>query len=193
MGGIFRHNSFGMMLGLALVLGACGGSTTGSDAGVQDAMASDSALADGQPDAGVADGALQDGGSGADAGGDAASTCIPAATPGPSSHNAGQECLACHANMSGNRRFTVAGTVYASASGGTGVGGATVRLVPASGSPIDIVTGTNGNFFTTQTVSFPVTVLVSKCPDTAPMVQQVTQGGCNASGCHGQGNRIHLP
>jgi hypothetical protein len=87
--------------------------------------------------------------------------------------------------------MTLGGTVYASASGGSGVSGATVTVTDKNGTKITMVTGSLGNFYSNAAVTFPATVEVSKCPDTATMTTTITQGGCNS--CHGSSMRIHLP
>jgi hypothetical protein len=53
------------------------------------------------------------------------------------------------------------------------------------------VTGSSGNFYATTAVAFPVSVSVSKCPDTVSMTSKPTTGDCNS--CHGSSMRIHLP
>jgi len=87
--------------------------------------------------------------------------------------------------------MTIAGTVYSAATGGSGVSGATVTVTPASGSPIKMVTGSTGNFYSNTAITFPATVQVSKCPDTATMPTTITSSDCNS--CHDSTTRIHLP
>jgi hypothetical protein len=70
----------------------------------------------------------------------------------------------------------------------------------AAGRTFDIVSQTNGNFYTSNAVQFPVTIVASECqlsptPQVMMMALQNGDAGCNKSGCHtstGQG-RIHLP
>jgi len=109
-------------------------------------------------------------------------------------HNAGTACLNCHGPGGGAPLWTLAGTLYASAGGGTAVAGATITVTDANGATFDMVSALNGNFWTTQTVAFPVTVVASKCPDTVPMISTLTSGDCNS--CHtgsGSPGRVHLP
>ena len=108
--------------------------------------------------------------------------------------NTGRACLPCHAQ--GGSAYTkqampIAGTVYSTATGGSGVSGATVTVTPASGSPIKMVTGNTGNFHSNSTITFPATVQISKCPDTVTMPNTITSGDCNS--CHNSSMRIHLP
>jgi hypothetical protein len=115
---------------------------------------------------------------------------------GSGHHNPGQNCMSsCH-----NHGFTLAGTLYSSATGGTAVAGASITVKDSTGAMFDIVTQSNGNFYTSQSVHFPVTVYASEC-QISQMSQVMTdsiatgQGGCSMTGCHttsAQG-RIHLP
>ena len=96
--------------------------------------------------------------------------------------------------------FSLAGTMYSSASGGTAVAGATITVKDAAGHTFDMVTMTNGNFYTSTPVQFPVTVVASDCqlsPNPQPMTAalQSADAGCNKSGCHVSGaqGHIHLP
>jgi hypothetical protein len=178
-----RHVVGLLVVSLAAWLVACGDSTQplpSYDAAADVSVAEDGAGAlDGSHDVTAADvGPAYD----------AAPGCLPAATPGSSSHRAGQDCTSgCHSDWS------IGGTVYRSASGGGGVSGATVRITGANSQVIDLVTGPEGNFHTAAQVSFPAQVEVSRCPDRALMSATISTGGCNASGCHPSGSRVHLP
>ena len=124
---------------------------------------------------------------------DASNGCITKQTsPGDGHHNAGMDCMdGCH-----NHGFTLAGTVFNAVNGSTAVVGATVQVIDANNQTIDIVTQNNGNFYTSTAVKFPVTVLATSCPNIQPMAATVSGTsvvGCNQSGCHTSGNRIHLP
>jgi hypothetical protein len=127
------------------------------------------------------------GSTGGDGGG--GTNCIdPAASAGDGHHNAGQDCISCHQSVSG-ANWTVAGTVYKS---GSGVSGVTIVITDANGQTIQLVSCDNGNFYTDQNVAFPVNVRASSCPADTSMVSTAAQGSCNATGCHANGNRIHL-
>lgn len=116
--------------------------------------------------------------------------CVPAATPpGSGHHNAGQACIACHAG-NGGPDFTLAGTLY---NGATALAGATITVVDANGATTDLVTMSNGNFYTSAALAFPVHVVASRCPDTTPMNGAVAAGDCNSCHVAGQQGRIHLP
>ena len=125
-----------------------------------------------------------DGATAQEAGGDGPA-CIPAPAPGPSAHNVGQDCLSCHPT------FGAAGSIYSDAAGTQTLGAVTVRILDHDGVTHDSVTCGCGNFIVRDTVAFPATLFVSKCPDTAVMVGEITYGGCNS--CHAAGNRVHLP
>lgn len=125
------------------------------------------------------------------AGHDLAAACIPPGAPPTSGHhNPGEGCLGCH--QGGNApRWTLAGTLYTKASGGATLSGATIEAVDAQGQVIRIVTSTNGNFYTGQAITFPVTVRASACPSSVAMVDPPNDGNCNS--CHDAAMRIHLP
>ncbi len=120
--------------------------------------------------------------------------CLPPAAVAPNgNHNAGLACLSCHTGT-GAPRWTLAGTLYASAAGGTPIGNATIVIVDNNGVEHSLATASNGNFYTNQALAFPVSVKASKCPDEKAMTGKPAVGDCN--GCHtanaAQG-RIHLP
>lgn len=118
---------------------------------------------------------------------------VAAGTLSNGHHNPGQDCLnGCH-----NHGFSLAGTLYTTAGGGTAVQGGSVTVVDANGQTFDVVSQQNGNFYTTKPVTFPVKVTASLCPDIKPMSGSIASGsgGCNKSGCHtvaGAG-RVHVP
>ena len=123
---------------------------------------------------------------------DLAAACIQTATPPDDGHhNAGQACLGCH-DGNGGPRFTVAGTLYGAASGGGALAGATIEIIDAKGTTARIVTSSNGNFYTAQALTAPLTTRASGCPNDTPMQSKAT-GDCNASGCHTSAMRIRLP
>ncbi|HTR50877.1 MAG TPA: hypothetical protein VMJ10_09235 [Kofleriaceae bacterium] len=171
---------------LLVVLAACTGDLSWSSSGPL-------------PDGGASSGGGGGGGGGAvgpDAGtvaGDGGNGCIAMqASPGNGHHNPGMDCMdGCH-----NHGFTVAGTLFGAVNSTTPVVGATIQVIDANKQTIDIVTQTNGNFYTSTQVAFPLTVLATSCPNIQPMAASVTGTttvGCNATGCHVAGNRIHLP
>ncbi len=118
---------------------------------------------------------------------------VPASQVGDGHHNPGTDCMnGCH-----NHGFTVAGTLFNGINSGTPVVGATIRVKDANNVTTDIVTQLNGNFYISTAVTAPLTVLATSCPNIQAMTATVsTTGGivgCNQTGCHVSGNRIHLP
>ena len=113
--------------------------------------------------------------------------------PGNGHHNAGQDCQqGCH-----NHGFSFSGTLYTSAAGTTIASGATITAIDANGAVIEVVSQTNGNFYATTPVTFPIAIYASSCPTVQHMSATVVagDGGCNKTGCHtaaGTG-RVHLP
>lgn len=104
-------------------------------------------------------------------------------------HNPGQDCLnACH-----NHGFTLAGTLY-DAGGTTALAGGSITVKDANGATFDMVAQSNGNFFTSQTIAFPISVYASECPTSTPMTATIAanNGGCNKNGCHATGAQGHI-
>lgn len=108
-------------------------------------------------------------------------------------HNAGLACLGCHTGTDAAPRWTVAGTLFSSASGGAPTAGATVTITDANDVQLRLVTASNGNFYTGQALQMPLRVQASKCPDTRRMSGTPMTGDCNS--CHQAATtgRIHLP
>ena len=119
----------------------------------------------------------------------------PAAQVGDGHHNAGDDCGMCHHQGGSGPPFTYAGTLYASSGGATVVSGAAIHLIDSTGTDVVALSGTNGNFYTTELVTFPALAFASLCPDVVPMIGAVEpgQGSCNAAGCHNSGFRLHVP
>ena len=135
--------------------------------------------------------------------------CIAKAAPViDGHHNAGMACLQCHdGNTAGANKFTAAGTVYdklSLAAGAQGLSGVTIEITDANGTKVSVVTasqGAPGNFWTDQTLVFPLTVRASACPADRPMTETVAAaanvaaggGNCSRTGCHDSGMIIHVP
>jgi hypothetical protein len=104
-------------------------------------------------------------------------------------HNPGLDCQgSCH-----DHGFTLAGTLY-DGTKTNAIAGATILAVDANGKTLQLVSGTNGNFYTSTAVAYPVKVSASMCPNLSAMASTVATAGCNGTACHGgaQG-KIHLP
>ena len=88
----------------------------------------------------------------------------------------GADCLLCHDGRDAPA-FSAAGT--------WGGPGRTVTIADSAGRTVTLVTNEVGNFFTSETLSFPLTVRVGG--ETMP--DPVTYGGCNS--CHGPGGSVN--
>jgi hypothetical protein len=130
-----------------------------------------------------------------DAGTVATGDCDPPVTNGLASgeHNAGRNCLECHDGNHGAPHWTAAGTIYTAPTGGSALPGATIHLTDDTGKEIVLVSAQNGNFWTTDSITFPLHPRASSCPDDRAMSGAAPDGGCNRSGCHDSARRIALP
>lgn len=123
----------------------------------------------------------------------AALTLLAACTPenGPTMRP-GEDCLRCHGGSPGPKlgderpapRWTLAGTVYATvdADPRAGVEGALVHVKDANGFSFTLETNLTGNFYTAETVAFPITVTVERHGQVNPMDTPSPHGACNL--CH---------
>jgi hypothetical protein len=137
-----------------------------------------------------------DGGAPAPAGdgGATPTACTPPQVTLKQSHYAGQECLTCHANgQNAQLRWTIAGTLFQDTYGTVIRGGATVTVTDARGQVVSMVTDSEGNFYTSQAVSFPITTSASACPSTKAMSEKVLTGSCNSGNCHDTKLPAYLP
>ncbi len=100
-------------------------------------------------------------------------------------HNAGVGCLnagGCHGATPGAGApvFTIGGTLYTTSAGTTPAPGATIFIGTQK-----LIVATNGNFYTSNPVTFPTTTKASLCPDTKPMVGPLNAAGdSNCNTCH---------
>src|SRR5690606_30977430 len=175
-----------LLIGLASLPAACGVGSVARDEGGPDV---DGGI-DGQGGGGGGRDAAPPG---ADGGRD---DCVPAeAEVDDGHHNPGQPCMSCHGKQGPGPRWYVAGTLYADLAGSEPVAGATILVTDADGETRALVTAQNGNFWSPDPVAYPLQVVATSCPDRAEMLTAVPMGGgsCNKSGCHAEGNRIHLP
>lgn len=117
---------------------------------------------------------------------------------GGSSHEAGKNCMACHGpNGLGPGRFTVAGTAFTNER--LPNPNATLRLsTKANGGGTVVLTleaDANGNFYTTEPVPLPDTLLFPKVESAVSeasnyMPFSTASGACNM--CHVGGNLVFL-
>ena len=124
-------------------------------------------------------------------------TCADQVTTGNDQghHNPGMDCMdSCH-----DHGFTIGGTLYTDSGGATIVSGGTITVVDAFGNPFPVVSQTNGNFYSSFAMTYPLTVYASECPSIQMMTMTIadsTQTGCNQTACHASGStqgRVHIP
>jgi len=131
----------------------------------------------------------------------------PAFAPktGPNTHNAGQNCMRCHAGGGGDApQFEFGGTLYDAS--GNPVSGAEVRFVDANGNATSVNTGPAGTFYKSGAgFAGPAHVGVRNATSTQNMFTALqsgsqppasTGGACSACHCTGTGCTvapIHLP
>jgi hypothetical protein len=117
--------------------------------------------------------------------------CKNVVSPAPTlgRHNPGKSCFqSCH-----NHGFTLAGTLYTNATGNTGFAGATMSFVDAANKSFDLVVNSNGNFYTSQPITFPVLIIASACPSAVKMEGSAPNGTCNACHVGATSDQMHLP
>ncbi len=112
----------------------------------------------------------------------ALSACVPGHGP---LMKPGSDCLSCHAGQTHAKRWTVAGTLYATpyTPGSGGIEGAHVEITDVDGRSISLRTNRVGNFYTAEHVVFPLRLCAHVGGRTTCMEEPVTVGSCNV--CHG--------
>lgn len=178
--------SFVALVGVALV------GTAGCEVTVEASLRFDAGPSMTADASSAVDGGSPQGGDGG--GGGPWVACDPADLPnGSGHHNPGTACMECHGPGGTGPLFTAAGTAYTDALGSAPAAGASIRVRDANGQELQLITATNGNFWTSQVIAFPALVASSTCPNVLPMGPPVATAGanCNQGGCHnGVGNRI---
>jgi hypothetical protein len=119
----------------------------------------------------------------------------PATAASDGHHHAGEDCAMCHHQGGDGPPFTFAGTVYDASGGARALAGGSFHLIDANGTDVIVTSQTNGNFWSTELVTFPLVAFASQCPDVIPMRAPLAEGdgSCNRAGCHTSGFRLHLP
>ncbi|HZU83982.1 MAG TPA: carboxypeptidase-like regulatory domain-containing protein [Polyangiaceae bacterium] len=118
------------------------------------------------------------------------------ATTGPSTHNQGKDCMACHTS-GGNEapQFLFGGTIYDGS--GNPLAGAEVRVVDKNGKGYSVYSGPEGNFYQNGTgLAVPANAGARNASSKALMISAVSKPGCNSCHCTGSGcatTPIHLP
>jgi hypothetical protein len=121
----------------------------------------------------------------------AAAACVPSDGP---LMEPGENCQGCHGDNNGaeplyfgeRRRhataWTIAGTVFEATNGAVGVEGAEVQIKDANGFAFSLRTNQAGNFYSKETVAFPLSACVAIGGQTVCQVTPVVSGSCNS--CH---------
>lgn len=113
----------------------------------------------------------------------------------------GLACIECHVATPGAPVFSIAGTVFPTAhepDDCLGASGATVRIVDANGTRLELSAGTTGNFFASAgAVIFPIRAEVEYAGVVRAMCEARTTGDCNEChtqfGANGAPGRVRLP
>ena len=119
------------------------------------------------------------------------------AQTGSNAHNAGRNCMQCHATGNGDdaQQFMFGGTIYDGT--GNALGGAEIRVVDTAGAVHTTYSGTNGTFHMTgKPLTSGAHVGARNATSKALMISVVTNGGCSSCHCTGAGcttTAIHLP
>jgi hypothetical protein len=115
----------------------------------------------------------------------------------------GEDCLHCHGGSSGGggeeehaTPWSLAGTVYGTANtaSGAGIEGVDVQVTDANGFAFALHSNLVGNFYSAETIAFPLKVCVSRNGSTTCMEGAASSGACNS--CHepgGEPGRIVAP
>ncbi len=159
--------------------------------------------------AGYPMGSCADGGAGGDGGSPPVGVFGNAppyqANTGPSTHNAGRDCMGCHAGGGGDApQFAFGGTVYDGS--GNAVSGAEVRMVDATGNATSVYSGPSGTFYLEGSgFAGPAHIGIRNATSMQNMLTALqstsqppasTGGACSACHCTGTGCTmapIHLP
>ena len=109
----------------------------------------------------------------------------------------GADCTSCHSygNMDEGPLFSIAGTIFEDGAGTDGFKGATIRIFDAAGNTFELTSTREGNFFTDEFVSFPISAEVEVDGAIRVMNDPIETGACNTCHtCEGDaGNKIFIP
>lgn len=128
-----------------------------------------------------------------------------ASQTGPSTHNAGKDCMSCHGGGGGDAPgFAFGGTLYDGS--GNAVSGAEIRLVDATGAATSVYSGPSGTFYKGgSSFAGPAHIGVRDATSTQEMLTALqsgsqppasTGGACSACHCTSTGctmPEVHLP
>ncbi len=113
----------------------------------------------------------------------------------------GDDCLRCHGGSPGGEEerhatpWSLAGTVYPSvdATVGAGIEGVDVQVTDANGFAFTLHSNLVGNFYSAETVAFPLRVCVARSGVTTCMEGPAQSGACNACHTPAEAGRIFAP
>ena len=96
----------------------------------------------------------------------------------------GSDCLECHSRGGDNEApvWSAGGTLYSDIFGTSKVSGAIVRITDSTGSTVELTSSSKGNFYTSRTLTPPLSVEVETDAGTVAMGRTVETGACNS--CH---------
>jgi len=115
----------------------------------------------------------------------------------------GADCLACHDGSGGGEDrvveeaplWTAAGTLFSDLDGTEGVSGATVRITDSTGTTVELTTSSKGNFYTSRSLTPPLSAEIETAAGTVSMSAAVDTGACNS--CHrcdgSPGGKMYAP
>ncbi len=95
----------------------------------------------------------------------------------------GDDCMQCH-DSGGEPAFSVAGTVFTSATASStdGMSDATVVITDSAGMTVRLTTNSVGNFYSSAALTFPIRASIERAGGTTTMAEQVSTGSC--ASCH---------
>jgi predicted small lipoprotein YifL len=112
----------------------------------------------------------------------------------------GADCIACHSpgnfeEDEDDAFWSLAGTVFEDLLGSDGASGVTVRVTDADGKVVTLESNSAGNFYTTSSVTFPISAEVERDGVVKEMGTQPTTGACNSChACEGSaGGKLYAP
>lgn len=109
----------------------------------------------------------------------------------------GRDCIGCHTSKGEGPRFSLAGTLFGDRKQSDdcfGQADGEVVVTDATGKKVSMATNEAGNFYSSESVTFPITATVTYGGKTMSMVTPVGSGACNSchtqSGANGAAGRI---
>lgn len=100
----------------------------------------------------------------------------------------GENCMTCHTGggQAPDQRWTIAGTVYTTATDGSGMGvsGVNIIVTDANSKQVTLTSNAVGNFYSKELVSFPLSTELRRGANVQKMAMKVSTGAC--ASCHNQ-------